>query len=302
MTAVECGIKAFDVHELLCHFVAKRLGYYADEGLEVRLVDVTFTPDEWLPARSYFQVACGAAYLGRREGHPFKVLLAAVDWPMFWLFGRPGIERVEDLVGKRVATYPPIAPPHSFSRVALRNHGLDPDRDLSFWPCRDDIIRLGLLREGDVDAAVISSARSPVSVHRQGFTPLAFLGEEVRFVTTGVATTEEIVRGQPDLVAALVRAFRRSLETIHGAPGHAVAVVADLLGVPEEVAAATFDLFRPCYTEDGRVPDDVLESAVARLNAELTTGDDVRAEDLYDFSLITDWDDAPRRRRGSTAS
>ena len=62
MKTVECGIKAFDVHELLCHFVAQRGGFYAVAGLDVRLVDTTFTPDERLPDADYFQVACGAAY------------------------------------------------------------------------------------------------------------------------------------------------------------------------------------------------------------------------------------------------
>lgn len=286
MTTVECGIKAFDVHELLCHFLAKRRGFYADEGLDVRVVDVTFLPDERLPARSYFQVACGAAYLGRRDGHPFKVMLAATSRPMFWLFARPGIERIEDLAGKRVASYPPVAPPHWFSRIALRNHGLDPDADLSLWSCRDDIIRLGLLREGDVDAAVISSATSPVTVAEYGLRRLALLGDEVPFVTTGVATTEEIVRAQPDVVAALVRAFRRSLDTIHSEPEHAVAVVADVLGVSDEVAEETFALLRGCYTEDGRVSDGGLAEGVARLNGELATGEDLRPGDLYDFSLI----------------
>ena len=288
MTAVECGIKAFDVHELLCHFLAKRLGFYADESLRVRVVDVTFVADERLPQRDYVQVACGAAYLGRREGHPFKVVLAATDRPIFWLFARPGVERVEDLAGMRVATYPSVAPPHWFSRAMLRNHGLDPERDVDLWACRDDIIRLGLLQGGDVDAAVLSSATSPVVVRERGLQPLGLLGDEVGFVTTGIATTGEIVRAQPDLVAALVRAFRRSLEAIRTAPQEAVAVVADVLDVRDEVAEETFALLSHCYTADGRVPGNRLEANVERLDAELPPGSDVRARDLYDFSLFDD--------------
>jgi len=237
MTEVECGIKAFDVHELYCHFLAERLGFYADEALAVRVVDVTFTPDERLPRRNYFQVACGAAYLGRREGFPFKVVLAAATRPMFWLHARPEIESIEALRGKRVATYPPVAPPHWFHRVLLRKHGLDPDNDLEFWPCRDDIIRLGLLRGGDVDAALLSSATSPVAVQRLGLRTLALSGDEVRFVTTGVATFESIIETQRGLVEAVVRAHRRGLAAIHEQPDDAVAVLADVLREhPESMA------------------------------------------------------------------
>jgi len=282
---VECGIKAFDVHELLCHFLAKRLGYYADEGLDVRVVDVTFVPDERLP-RDYFQVACGAAFLGRREGHPFKVLLAATDRPIFWLHARPEIERIEDLAGARVATYPPVAPPHWFSRASLRNHGLDPDADVSLWLCRDDIIRLGMLRERDVDAAVVSSAVSPLTVQAHGLRTLTFIAEELQFVTTGVATSERVLEEQPDLAAALVRAFARSLNAIHESADDAIAAIADVLDVSDERAAETYRLIRPCYTRDGRVPREVLQRAVDRLDAEGVPGRPIDVDELYDFSLV----------------
>ena len=286
MTEVECGIKAHDVHELYCHFLAERLGYYDDEGLRVRVVDVTFLPDERLPQRNYFQVACGAAYLGRRDGFPFKVVLAAATRPMFWLHARSETESVEALRGTRVATYPPVAPPHWFHRVLLRKHGLDPDHDLEFWPCRDDIIRLGLLRGGDVDAALLSSATSPIAVQRLGFRTLALSGDEVRFVTTGVATFEKILSEQRDLVEAIVRAHLRGLEAIHQRPDDAIAVLADALRESDDVARETFESIRHCFTRDGVAEPDVLTAAFGDLRSVLPAAEPIEPSDLYDFSLL----------------
>lgn len=286
MTQVECGIKAYDVHELLPHLVAKRLGYYAEEGLAVRVVDVTFVRDEDLPSANYFQVACGAAYLGRREGHPFKVVLAATDRPMFWLHARQEIESVEGLAGGRVATYPPVAPPHYFHRVTLENHGLDPDSDLQFLPARDDLIRLAMLRDGDVDAAAISSAISPFTVEALGLRRLAYFGDEVRFVTTGIATSERILAEQPELIASLVRVFRRSLELIHTSPDDVVPIVAAVLRAPEKIAAATYEAVSGTYTRDGHVDRGTLEAALARVETVVGFGTDVAVGELYDFSLL----------------
>lgn len=286
MTDIECGIKAYDVHELYCHFLAERLGYYADEDLRVRVIDVTFTADEKLPRRNYFQVACGAAYLGRREGFPFKVVLAAATRPMFWLHARPEFESIEALRGARVATYPPVAPPHWFNRLLLRKHGLDPDNDLEFWPCRDDIIRLGMLRAGDVDAALLSSATSPVTVQRHGLRTLALSGDEVRFVTTGVATFESILEEQPELIEAVVRAHRRALDAIHERPDDAIAALADVLDEPDEVARETFELMRHCFTRDGVAEPAVLREALANMDDVLPPAEPVEPGDLYDFSLL----------------
>jgi ABC-type nitrate/sulfonate/bicarbonate transport system substrate-binding protein len=291
MTDVLCGIKAFDVHELLPHFLAKRLGYYDDESLRVRVVDITFTPDERLPDRSFFQVACGAAYLGRREGFPFRVLLAAAVRPMFWLHARPEIESIEQLRGKRVATYPAVAPPHYFHRVLLRKHGIDPDADLEeFRWHRDDIIRLGLLREGDVDAALLSSATSPARVRRLGLRTLALAGDEVGFVTTGVATLEPIIENQRDVVEAVLRAHRRGLAAIHERPDDATEALADVLRETDDVARETFDAIRHCYTTEGRVDEQTLQSMVQEVGREVRAGSEVDARSLYDFSLLDELD------------
>jgi ABC-type nitrate/sulfonate/bicarbonate transport system substrate-binding protein len=207
---------------------------------------------------------------------------------MFWLHARPEIESIEELRGKRVATYPPVAPPHWFNRVLLRKHGLDPDEDLEFWPCRDDIIRLGLLRDRDVDAALLSSATSPVTVQRLGLRTLALAGDELRFVTTGVSTFESILIEQRALVEAVVRAHRRALAAIHEQPDEAIAVLAEQLRESDETARATFELMRHCFTVTGTAEPDVLAGALAELGGELPPppAGEVQPSDLYDFSLL----------------
>jgi ABC-type nitrate/sulfonate/bicarbonate transport system substrate-binding protein len=286
MIDVQCGIKAFDLHELICHFVAKELGYYAEEGLRVTLRDTTFVSDDALPTSHYFQVACGSAFMSRREGVPFKVMLVATERPVFWVHAAPEIERIEDLGGLRVATYPPFAPPHWFHRLVMRAHGLDPDRDLSFEPVRDDAARLNLLAAGDVQAAAASSAVAPAAVRRRGLRTLGIFGDDVTFATTGVATTEAVLEGDSETIAAVARAFLRSLDTIHEEPDRVAPIAARLLVEEEAVAAETLALALPCFTRHGRAPLDRLQAAVDAVAGELPGPDGVDASVLYDFSLL----------------
>lgn len=286
MRSIECGIKAFDVHELLCHFIAKRLGFYREAGLEVRVVDVTFTPDEKLPRSDYFQVACGAAYLGRRDGHPFKVYLAATTRPMFWLYGLPDCRDIESLRGKRIATHAPVAPPYWFNRIVIRKHGLDPDRDVELWPARDDIIRLGMLREGDVSAAVISSAVSPVYVEECGLSRIALLGDEFNFVTTGVATSEETALADPGLVSDLVAIFRKSLEVIHNDDEAVVGILSDILAISDRKARKTYELIKPCYTSDGYIDLDLIQDSLNTMDSEIGVPKSILAPEFYDYRFV----------------
>ena len=286
MTELVCGIKAFDLHELLCHFVARDFGHYDAEGLRVSLLDTTFIRDDALPARHYFQVACGAAFMSRREGRPFRVVLVATERPLFWLHASPDVERIGDLAGTRVATYPPVAPPHWFNRLVLRAHGLDPDRDLSFEPVRDDAARLGLLAAGEVSAAAVSSAVAPAAVRRRGLRTLAFFADDVAFATTGVATTDAVLAHDAGAIAAVVRAFRRSLDAIHDEPDRVVPIVARLLDADETVARETLELVLPCFTRDGTAPHDRLQAALDALDDELPGDVQIDARELYELSLL----------------
>ena len=282
MKTVECGIKAFDVHELLCHFVAKRGGFYAAADLDVKLVDTTFTPDEKLPDANYFQVACAAALLSRNVR--FRIFLAAVARPMFWLYAAEGIKSVEQLAGKRIATFPPQAPPYWFNRIIVRKHGMDPDTDVELTPARDDAIRLGLLREGAVDAALISSAFSPVAIQRLGLNLLTMLGDELTVVTSGIATTEKIASEDPELVEGLVDVYRQSLAVIQASPAEIHSILKDVMSISHEDAVKTYELILPCYTTNGYIEPEILQAGLNCLSNEQGAGDLINADGLYDFS------------------
>lgn len=284
MKTVECGIKAFDIHELLCHFVARRCGYYEAAGLDIRLLDTSFIPDDRLPDANYFQVACGSALLSRNVR--FRVVLAAVTRPMFWLYGAAGIGAVEQLAGKRIATFPPPAPPYWLNRIVLRKHGLDPDTDVELKPARDDAIRLGLLREGAADAALISSAVSPVAIQRLGLNSLTMLGDELTVVTSGIATTEKIASEDPELVGELVNIYRQSLAVIRDSPAVIHSILEDVMSISREDAVKTRKLFLPCYTPDGYVDAESLQAGLADLGAEPGMDVPPDAGEIYDLEHL----------------
>ena len=121
MTTVHLGFKAFDPHELACHFIARHAGFYATQGLDVRLLDTTFLTDGQLPPVT-FHAACTAALFAWLRGTPMCVLFVACDRPMFWLVGRPGALDGAGEGRVRIAGYPPGAPPGELLRLVLAAH------------------------------------------------------------------------------------------------------------------------------------------------------------------------------------
>ena len=247
---IKLGFKAFDPHELLCHFLAHKAGLYRRENISVQLIDITFTPDDAL-APHLFQASCGAALAAALKGAPQRVIAVAVDRPMFWIYGADHIADWADLVDGRFATFPAPAPPHQMANIILQKAGVDMAR-LGLLPARDDVARLGLLKSGSVDAAVISSSISPVKIEQYGIKTLAFFGDKLRLPSTGLAVDEAFIKAEPDLTTTLAEIWRGSLARIHEDVELVATVLEETFDVPGDLKHATAERYRGFYTSSGQ--------------------------------------------------
>lgn len=264
MTPVTLGFKAFDAHELLCHFVAVEAGLYRREKLQVDLADITFVPDTELPAH-FFQASCGAALTSALKGLGQRVVLVAVDRPLFWIYARdPGMS-LAGLAQCRIATFPVMAPPHQMANFLLRKAGLDTRTDVTLMQARDDAARFGLLKSGSVEAAVISSAIAPARMARQGFHPLCWFGEELRVPSTGLAIDQAFLRREAEQVQAMVRVHRESLQLIHADAGFTGAVLSEYFDLDPAISLETARLYATAFTADGRTSQGIAEGAIHAL-------------------------------------
>jgi ABC-type nitrate/sulfonate/bicarbonate transport system substrate-binding protein len=279
MTHVNLGFKAFDIHELLCHFVAQRGGFYRQQALQVGLIDTTFIPDDKLPPRT-FHAACGAALFGYVNGAPNKVLLVNTDRPMFWLHAANGVNSVAELAGKRIASYPGMAPPAHFLAMIAAN------TDVQLLPVSTDAARLGMLRSGDVDAALISAALPPAVMAQNGFSNALLLGDEFRAPTTGLAINSELLEKEAKLVAGMVKAHQQSLAAIHSDDALLKAVLTGDLGLPASAVEETVRLVRGLFTRDGRSNAAVQQRAIAAVAARLGV-ENLPMDPLYHYDLLT---------------
>ncbi len=282
MATLKLGFKAFDAHELLCHFVAVAAGLYTRYGLRVELEDITFMPETELPVE-WFQASCGAALASAVKGIPQRVVSVAVDRPMFWIYARPEITQLEGLAGQRLATFPAVAPPHHLANIVLSRAGLVDSAAMTLHPARDDVARLGLLKNGYVDAAVISSSIAPAKVCGFGMNELCLIGDEIRLPTTGLAIDQAFLDREPDLTRTLVDIHRRALALIHGDPSLVGRVLEDIFDVAKEHSVATARLYQGCFTQNGSTSAEIAQSAVDALSKSLSVETPLSWEKVYRF-------------------
>ena len=281
MTDIYLGFKAFDVHELLCHGIADAGGFYADAGISVKLLDTTFMPDGALPGNT-FHAACGAALVSFLSGRKRKVVFVACDRPMFWLYGRPGIDSIDQLKQARVATFPDMAPPSRFLQALLAERGIAP----GLLPCRDDVARLALLTSGSVDAALLSSHFLPAEVEQQGAKQLAFIGENLRLPSTGLAVSNDMFDEQPGLVSSMVGVYQQAMKSVFDDDQSLLRkVLLQTFGKSEQDLDQAVLVIRDCYNPFGYSYDKLLQPAVDNMAAGMGLSSRVSGE-LYEFKYI----------------
>lgn len=278
MDSVYLGFKAFDIHELLTHFVAQTAGYYQQQALAVSLLDTTFIPDDQLPNNT-FHAACGAALLNYVSGKPYKVVLVNTDYPMFWLYSHSESTELSALENTRIASYPGLAPPAHF--LAAITTGID----VTLLPVSSDIARLGLLKNGEVDAALIGSAFPPAVMAEWGFHNPLLIGEKLRVPTTGLAIDAQLQAENPNLIQRMVNAHQQSLYSIHRDNALLETVLTKNFSLPASAVNETIKLVRDLFTQDGRSTPEIEQQAISAIAKKLDS-QSLPASNFYDYSLL----------------
>lgn len=235
---IELGFKAFDPHELLCHFVAVDAALY--DG-RVSLRDITFEADGEVDGAA-LQASCGSATLSPL---PYRILLVASRQPLFWLVARRGTSE-EALDGAKIAGYPPFAPPARFLDTVIGAAGA------RIEPARDDVARVGLLVAGEVAAALVSAAMPLPRLARLGLEPVFCIGDRITLPTTGLASL--LV---DDRVKRVVTAHREALALVHAEPQRVVRILKRYFAFDAEEADWFAQIALTHFSLDGTPPPDV---------------------------------------------
>jgi ABC-type nitrate/sulfonate/bicarbonate transport system substrate-binding protein len=284
MHTIDLAYVGRGIHEELVAYVADQEGYYTDEGVHVAIRDGVRWKTERL--RRGATIGLGRALLSRlTDGVGWKVLSVNTHRPLFWFLGGAGVTSMAELRGRRLAVHAARTAPGCFARIVLRQHGLDPDRDLECVVRAPGDYQMDLrrLRDGSIDAAYVGSTLSPEQVaEEEGFRLLAWVGDHFQIPTVGVVVDPVHIPLDSPALQALVRANKRALRTIAEQPRLAVDYIASFLNrlTRDETQRYYERYVGPYFTPDGQVDLNIAQQAIDAVAAELGVVS-VAADEIY---------------------
>lgn len=209
-------------------FVALEKGYFEEEGIEVDVrwfaaaapiatavaagdIDVGATG---ISAALYNSVAGGSRIwlvADRGSEHPGYRLNALVTNRANY---DRGLQSVADLKGKRIGITTLGSTYHYQAAQILATAGLDL-ADVQLIPLRDMSIMIGAVREGTVDAAILSPPWG-ANAEEEGWGRVLFWAGEIPYQVTGVFVSDRF-RQNRDLAVRFLRAYVRGVRYYYDA-------------------------------------------------------------------------------------
>jgi len=233
-------------------YVAMRKGFFAKNGLDVKLVSTggdekTFTAVS--TGNAQFGVADPTfAAIARERGQGGKVVASVVSGTPFWVISFSDKYKhslkSDVLSGARVATYPAPSTSYAVMKELLQNNGK---------PIKATIVEGGfgtlipILQAGKADLAM--EIEPMVSTAISNGAHIVYQPKVGEFAFTGLTVSDAYCKDHPQQIQAVVNALNEAMQFIHGNPDGAVAVAREEFPeAPEVVIKAALNRLRESKT------------------------------------------------------
>jgi NitT/TauT family transport system substrate-binding protein len=200
-------------------WVAQEAGLFKKYNLDVLLVSIQGS------ARGAQALLSGDAdvaavggevvVLSALKGGNMKIFAGMVDVFPSMIFTAKNITRPENLKGKKIAIST-FGSSSDFSvRYALRNLGLNPDKDVTILQVGNQPNRFAALVSGAVEATIINPPLT-LQAQRMGYHLLVDLGATaLKYPQAELVSLPGYMKSHEDVMRRLVRAYTESLYLIH---------------------------------------------------------------------------------------
>jgi NitT/TauT family transport system substrate-binding protein len=158
-----------------------------------------------------------------------------------YLMAKPEIKSLADLKGKTIGINEIGGSTDTIMRYALKQNGIDPDKDVTLVNAGDTPSRLAAMEAGKV-AASIFIPPSNLQAKEKGYVPLLDLTKlGVEYQNTAIGTTRKYIKSHPDVAVNFMKAVIEAVARMKKDPEGTKVVIAKYTKVDPQKSAAALD-------------------------------------------------------------
>lgn len=280
---------------LLPLWIAQDRALFSQYGLKTEVVTFqggSTTIQALMAGEVKFAAAGSAAGVNARLGGADVVAIAEwVNSLPYMLIVAQEIDTPEKLRKKRIAISRFGSAAHYAARLVLMKMGIDPDKEVQMLQIGDESLRLGALRQGSVDATVLTPP-SNLTARNLGFRVLISLHDAgVQYSFDHLLASQEFASKNKDIVQRFLRGFLHGIAYMKKNRKESVDILRRWMRLNDQNALdETYRMFvemipaKPYGTEEGwRNLLDVLSSTNPRAKQ-------LDAKEMFDYSYLREID------------
>jgi len=274
-------------------FTAIDKGYYAQEGIEIELLESgggTATP-ALVSGDVQFSTSGSSAISAIMKGARLKVLLVGQDRPNWQLWAtRPDIKAFDDLRGQQVGIISRGDTGEIGLRYILLKRGL-PQDFFAFTPFGSNVAaRMAIVNSGTLPAGVLHPADVEIMRGRGMLKEgrlLVDMAAEVRSTFNGLAASDALIRTKPELVQKFVKASLKGMIYARTLREPSIARFAGFMKTTPQAVATEYDQLRDLMAPNSTIPPDAQATEIALRGEMMNVPPDKRPAPatVFDFAF-----------------
>ncbi|MGE5304291.1 MAG: ABC transporter substrate-binding protein [Alphaproteobacteria bacterium] len=208
---VRIGYSALSL-SFLPHLFARDAGVFQKHGLSVELIQMAGPIQVAALAAGEidFGAAVSPALFAAVRGLPLRGVMIAVKTPLFYIVAEPGIKRIQDLVGKKVAVDSIGALQYIAAKAMFKKKGVNPEQ-ISYIQTGSVSNSMAAVGSGAVNGALLSIPNNLIMTQK-GFNQLVSTPEAgVNFPPSGLSVHASKLQKDP---AQIKRVLQAMLEAV----------------------------------------------------------------------------------------
>jgi len=263
-------------------------GFYRREGLdlEFRFIRADLAAAAIAGSQELdYMISSGTAFRAAVRGLPLKILAYSFKKPLFYLLGQPSITSTKELKSKKIAVSSPQDSGGLAAKAAIRAAGLDPVQDVVYIAIGAASVRMAAMEAGSVSAAIMPVPWN-LRMKRKGFPELSFAGGLLSEPLTGIVTSAAKLEKNPEQIRKMLRGYLRSLRALRHDKSDVVQFIGQRFNLDAESAAEVYKIMLDTMSEDGTVPNSVMERVLEDTKKDAAVKRAVALTDIVDYRLL----------------
>jgi NitT/TauT family transport system substrate-binding protein len=272
-------------------WVAQDAGYFAREGVPAELIYIRGGPQTMSALVSgevpFAQIYGGALLAAALTGADVVIVAGLINQPFFSIITTKGIDKPEDLRGKKIGISTFGSSTDFALRLALKKWGIKADSEVSILQMRGVPEILPAMASGALHGGVMSPPTNMMAM-RAGFKELAYLPQVgISFQHTSIATSRRYLERNRATAIKMLRAYRSAIERIKADKPFTIKTLSKYMNTSDNVVLdysynTGLPLFRP-------VPYPTMEGIQAALDflaEKEPKAKQAQPKDFVDLSLL----------------